>query len=165
MILKKYKFISSLVFSLATLSAVSCKKDTDKIGEEIKRDTIMTVEKPADTLSKVISTTLEDNHIILDVDASILPIRLVQEIKTPNDQIIIRLQNYDKSTLKAFIKPDKEMNIRFNQIRKPDNTFDGPFAQSIDYKTPNKGEYWLILSKDNMASGNVLGKFYLKVEE
>lgn len=153
-----------LLVGFGILSLVACKKETDKIITDTKRDTITTVEKPVDTLSAILATRTEANQLILDVDGTSLPIRLVEEIKNPEQQIIVRLLNYDKSNLKAFIKSDKEMNIRINQIRMPDNTFDGPFSQTIDYKTPQKGEYWLVLSKNNMASGNPLGKFFLKVE-
>ncbi|MFC0344795.1 hypothetical protein ACFFH5_11365, partial [Epilithonimonas hispanica] len=64
----------------------------------------------------------------------------------------------------GYLKTEKPMNLRFNQIRMPDNTFDGPFTQTIEYETKQKGEYWLILAKSNMAEGTPVGKFFVKIE-
>jgi len=160
------KNLNLSILSFVLLAFVSCKKDTEKTPEDVQRDTVTTVEKPIDSLSMVLDRKTETNQFIVDVDASKLPIKLVEEVKLQDQQIILRLLNYDKPTLKAFIKPDQaDMNIRINQIRKPDNTFDGPFGQTIEYKTPKKGEYWLVISKNNIASGNPIGKFFIKVED
>lgn len=129
-----------------------------------KTDTVITAEKPKDTLSTILTTKKDSNLNILSVDASQLPIRLNLEITQPNDQIIVKLENLSKPTINAYLKTEKPMNVRFNQIRRPDNTFDGPFGQTLEYATKQKGEYWLVIAKSNMASGNPLGKFFLKVE-
>ncbi|WP_300672327.1 hypothetical protein [Soonwooa sp.] len=159
------KNLNLTLLAVVLLAVVSCKKDGDKLPTEVKRDTITVIEKPADTLTTVLNRKTETNQFIIDVDASKTPVKLVEEVKLQDQQIILRLLNYDKPTLKAFIKPEQaDMNIRINQIRIPDNTFDGPFSQTIEYKTPQKGEYWLVISKNNMASGNPLGKFYIQVD-
>ncbi|WP_313100614.1 hypothetical protein [Epilithonimonas sp.] len=148
--------------TLIPVFLVACKKEPKLEATEV--DTLTVVEKPVDTLSPILKTEKESNQNIVTVDASKMPIRLNLEITNPNDQIILRLENLHQPEIKGYIKTDQPMNLRFNQIRLPDNTFDGPFGQSIQYDTKQKGEYWLILSKSNMASGTATGKFFIKIE-
>ena len=75
-----------------------------------------------------------------------------------------RESNLDQPKIKAYLKTESPMNVRINQIRMPDNTFDGPFGPTIDYDTKQKGEYWLIFAKNNMADGEPVGKFFVKIE-
>ena len=152
-----YKYLATLPFFL-----MACKKDP--VIKETKLDTATTIVKPADTLTTILKNEKESNQNIVTVDASKMPIRLNLEIKNPDDQLILKLENLNQSKIKGYIKPAQPMNIRFNQIRMPNNTFDGPFAQTIEYDTKQKGEYWLIMAKDNMADGNPVGKFFVKVE-
>lgn len=148
--------------ALIPLLMVACKKEP--AVREQKVDTLTTVEKPVDTLSAILKTEKESNQNIVSVDASKMPIRLNLEIKNPDDQIILKLQHLNQPKIHAYFKTEKPMNVRFNQIRMPDNKFDGPFSQTLDYDTKQEGEYWLILAKSNMASGDPTGKFFLKVE-
>ncbi|WP_312195922.1 hypothetical protein [Epilithonimonas vandammei] len=149
--------------TLIPVFLVACKKEPKLEATEV--DTLTVVEKPIDSLSTILKTEKESNQNIVTVDASKMPIRLNLEITNPNDQIILRLENLNQTKIKGYLKTEKPMNIRFNQIRMPDNTFDGPFSQTIEYDTKQKGEYWLILSKSNMASGEApTGKFFIKIE-
>lgn len=148
--------------ALIPLFMVACKKDPEV--KDIKVDTVTTVEKPIDTLSAIIKTERESNQNIITVDASKMPIRLNLEIKNPNDQIILKLENLNQPKIKGYVKTESPMNVRINQIRMPDNTFDGPFGPTIEYDTKQKGEYWLILAKNNMADGDPVGKFFVKIE-
>ena len=149
--------------TLIPVFLVACKKEPKLEATEV--DTLTVVEKPIDSLSTILKTEKESNQNIVTVDASKMPIRLNLEITNPNDQIILRLENLNQTKIKGYLKTEKPMNIRFNQIRMPDNTFDGPFSQTIEYETRQKGEYWLVLSKNNMASGETpTGKFFIKIE-
>jgi len=148
--------------ALIPLFLVACKKEAEI--QDKKSDTVTTIEKPADTLTAILKTEKESNQNIVTVDASKMPIRLNLEIKNPEDQLIIRLENLNQYKIKGYLKTKKPMNLRFNQIRMPDNTFDGPFSQTIEYETKQKGEYWLILAKSNMAEGTPVGKFFVKIE-
>ncbi len=141
---------------------MACKKEPEV--KDSKIDTVTTIEKPLDTLSTIIKTEKESNQNIVTVDASKMPVRLNLEITNLNDQVILKLENLNQPKIKGYLKTEKPMNLRFNQIRMPDNTFDGPFSQTIEYETKQKGEYWLILSKSNMASGTPVGKFFVKVD-
>lgn len=148
--------------ALIPIFLVACKKEP--VIKEQKVDTVTTIEKPIDSLSTILKTEKESNQNIVTVDASKMPIRLNLEITNPNDQLILRLENLNQPKIKGYLKTEKPMNLRFNQIRMPDNTFDGPFSTTIDYDTKQKGEYWLILAKSNMADGTPVGKFFVKIE-
>lgn len=149
--------------TLIPLFLIACKKDPKL--KETELDTLTAIKKPVDTLSPILKTEKESNQNIITVDASKMPIRLKLEIKNQDEQLILRLENLSQPNMKAYLKTDQPMNLRFNQIRLPDNTFDGPFGQSIEYETRQKGEYWLVLSKNNMASGETpTGKFFIKIE-
>ena len=74
------------------------------------------------------------------------------------------LKDYDKPNIVAEIKADKGMNIRFNQVKFADGTYDGPFGQTLSIPNKGKGEIWLIIGKSNMASGESKGRFSVKVE-
>lgn len=144
------------------LFLVACKKEPEVKDQKV--DTVTTIEKPVDSLSTILKTEKESNQNIVTVDASKMPIRLNLEITNENDQVILKLENLNQPKIKGYLKTEKPMNLRFNQIRMPDNTFDGPFSQTIEYDTKQKGEYWLILAKSNMADGTPVGKFFVKVE-
>ncbi|GGG55310.1 hypothetical protein GCM10007332_16190 [Epilithonimonas arachidiradicis] len=148
--------------ALIPLFLVACKKEPEI--KEQKVDTVTTIEKPMDSLSTILKTEKESNQNIVTVDASKMPIRLNLEIKNPDDQLILKLENLNQAKINGYIKTQKPMNLRFNQIRMPDNTFDGPFGPTIEYDTKQKGEYWLILAKSNMADGTPVGKFFVKIE-
>jgi len=148
--------------ALIPLFLIACKKEP--VLKDQKVDTITKIQKPIDTLSTILKTEKESNQNIVTVDASKMPIRLNLQITNPNDQLILRLENLNQPKIKGHLKTEMPMNLRFNQIRMPDNTFDGPFSQTIEYDTKQKGEYWLILAKSNMASGTPVGKFFVKIE-
>lgn len=162
LISKNLKVNSLKYLALIPLFLVACKKEPEI--KEQKVDTITTIEKPVDSLSTILKTEKESNQNIVTVDASKMPIRLNLQIKNPDDQLILKLENLNQAKINGYIKTEKPMNLRFNQIRMPDNTFDGPFGQTIEYETKQKGEYWLILAKSNMAEGTPVGKFFVKIE-
>lgn len=144
------------------LFLVTCKKEPEV--KDTGTDTVATIERPIDSLSTILKTEKESNQNIVTVDASKMPIRLNLEIKNPDDQLILKLENLNQPKIKGYLKTEKPMNLRFNQIRLPDNSFDGPFGPTIEYDTKQKGEYWLILAKSNMADGTPVGKFFVKIE-
>jgi len=162
LISKNPKVNSLKYLAMIPLFLVACKKEPEVKDQKV--DTVTTIEKPVDSLSTIIKTEKESNQNIVTVNASKMPIRLNLEITNENDQVILKLENLNQPKIKGYLKTEKPMNLRFNQIRMPDNTFDGPFSQTIEYDTKQKGEYWLILAKSNMADGTPVGKFFVKVE-
>ena len=162
LISKNQKVNSLKYLALIPLFLVACKKEPEI--KEQKVDTITTIEKPVDSLSTILKTEKESNQNIVTVDASKMPISLNLQITNPDDQLILKLENINQAKINGYIKTEKPMNLRFTQTRMPDNTFDGPFGQTIEYETKQKGEYWLILAKSNMAEGTPVGKFFVKIE-
>lgn len=162
LISKDQKLNSLKYLALIPIFLIACKKEPEIKDQKV--DTVTTIEKPVDSLSTILKTEMESNQNIVTVDASKMPIRLNLEIKNPDDQLILKLENLNQAKITGYIKTEKPMNLRFNQIRMPDNTFDGPFGQTVEYETKQKGEYWLILAKSNMAEGTPVGKFFVKIE-
>lgn len=54
-------------------------------------------------------------------------------------------------------------NIRINQIRLSDGSYDGPFGKTLDYALRDTGGYQVIIGESNMAEGAWEGPFTLTV--
>jgi hypothetical protein len=166
------------------LAFVSCKKDlpvetsglsadslsqntsiVDGVAANANQDS-MIANSPAveKVLKEGINRNVGKNEIIRTADGSMLPFTIGDQF-TENDQtFILKLKNATNPKLKITIESKKTMNIRVKQIKYPDGTFDGPFEKSLVLKTPKKGEYWIILGKNQMDDGESKGHFSLKVE-
>ncbi|WP_312994815.1 hypothetical protein [Chryseobacterium flavum] len=173
---------------LIPLIIISCKKDP-KISETVGRDSTIVTEMP-DSVTKTDSAALrkrdsiinnapatkevlrkgvmrneKDGQIIRTADASQLPFTLGEQFTEDNQELVLKLINYNQPEIKAKISTkEKDFNIRFNQIKLPNGDYDGPFGREITYETSGKGEVWLIIGKSNMASGNTKGNFTVSVE-
>lgn len=173
---------------LIPLIIISCKKDP-KISETVDRDSTIVTEMP-DSVTKTDSEALrkrdsiinnapatkevlrkgvmrneKDGQIIRTADASQLPFTLGEQFTEDNQELVLKLINYNQPEIKAKISTkEKDFNIRFNQIKLPNGDYDGPFGREITYETSGKGEVWLIIGKSNMASGNTKGNFTVSVE-
>lgn len=115
-------------------------------------------------LDEGVNRDVEKNEIIRTATAGMLPFTIGDQFTKDNQKFILKLKNVSKPQLKITVETKKPMNIRINQIKYPDGSFDGPFGQTLNLKTPQKGEYWIILGKDLMADGTGKGDFSLKVE-
>ena len=137
----------------------------NKIDSTLIKDSMIensaAVEK---VLDEGVNRKLDDNEIIRTADGSMLPFTIGDEFKNEDQKFILKIKNIDKDDLKISVESKKEMNIRINQIKKPDDSFDGPFGKTLDYKADQKGEYWIILGKSQMAGSSQKGHFVLKVE-
>ena len=103
---------------------------------------------------------VEGNKIIRTADAQQIPFNIGEEFTEEYQQFIVKIKNFKQKTISGEVTPENaEMNIRFNQIKLPDGTFDGLFGRQISYTAKNDGELWLIIGKSNMASGETKGKF------
>lgn len=114
-----------------------------------------------------LNITLLNNDSIIQatVQAGKIPDSLGLKIDHAYQQIHLIIQGITTDSLDASLTAAGEMrNIRFNQIIMPDGRMDGPFGHEIHYKTPQKGNYTLILGKDNMADGKVEGPVTVHVQ-
>lgn len=107
----------------------------------------------------------KDDQIIVITDAQQLPFKLKEEFTKDNQRLVLKIKNYSKPVIKASIDTkEKDFNIRFNQIKLPNGDYDGPFSRNIFYEIKEKGEVWLIIGKNLMASGKSKGNFTVNVE-
>ena len=167
---------------LIPLLLIGCKKDSTTLNmqsqdstkveikpisqnQKINQDSLIAnspvVEK---VLDEGVNRDVDKNEIIRTADGSMLPFTIGDQFTKDNQKFILKLKNISNSKLKITIETRDPMNIRINQIKKPDGTFDGPFGQTLNLETPQKGEYWIILGKSLMAEETGKGHFSLKVE-
>lgn len=173
---------------LIPLIIISCKKEPAVTEASIKDSTIVTEmpdsvyktdsaalrkkdsiinNAPAtkEVLRKGVMRNEKERQIIRTADASQLPFTLGEVFTKDDQELVLKLTNFDQSNIKARISTkEKDFNIRFNQIKLPNGDYDGPFGRDISYEIPGKGEVWLIIGKSNMASGNTKGHFTVSVE-
>ncbi|SFI26162.1 hypothetical protein [Halpernia frigidisoli] len=165
---------------------VACKKEVTDQVKANNSDTILAVDQtstplPKDSMtnqdslianSKVVEKVLDEgvnrdvdkNEIVRTADGSMLPFTIGDQFTTDSQKFILKLKNVSKSKLKITVDSEKPMNIRINQIKKPDGSLDGPYGKSLDLQTPQKGDYWIMLGKSLMADGTGKGHFSIKVE-
>lgn len=168
---------------LLPLVLMACKKDaplTNNLENKDSTKVLTTIEPPLsaekkDSLianSKVVAKVLKEgvnrdvnkNEIVRTADGSMLPFRIGDQFTTDNQKFTLKIKNVSKSELKILVETKAPMNIRINQIKYPDGSFEGPYGQSLTLKTPQKGEYWIILSKNLMADGNSKGHFSINLK-
>lgn len=110
--------------------------------------------------------SIEGNAIIHTIQASQLPIEIQDSFNANQQQLILKIKNLEIGKIEGIIRPENEMmNIRFNQIKLPDNELDGPFEREISYDIKKPREVWLIVGKSNMASGKEDGKFTIQISK
>lgn len=170
--------MKKMVFLLLPFMMISCKKEA--ATNENSNDSVIVSEPQAKVFED--SALLKKDSVVKDspekiageekkgesvkiIDGQKLPFTIEQEFTDKIQKLIIKIPYYDKPNLNAFITPhNNNMNVRFNQIKTPDGKLDGPFGKEISYKTPQKGEIWLIIGKNLMAEGDLNGVFSVTVE-
>ncbi|UFK98814.1 hypothetical protein [Kaistella faecalis] len=151
----------------------SCNKTESVKISTSKADTVAPNPISEDDSAKVIGTAggrqgmmreVEGNKIIRTADAQQIPFSIGEEFTKEDQQFILKIKNFKGQNITGEITPEKpEMNIRFNQIKLPDGSFDGPFGRQINYAIKGGGELWLIIGQSNMASGDVKGNFSVEI--
>lgn len=107
---------------------------------------------------------VEGRTIIKIINGDMLPLSLEENFTNSDQQYIIKIKNFQGGEISGKVIPENpQMNIRFNQIKKADGGYDGPFGREISYSVESPGEIWLILGKSNMASGNATGPFVVEL--
>lgn len=139
--------------------------DSDAARSQQEKDSII---NNAPATKEVLRTGVmrkeDKEEIVRTAEASMLPINVGEEIKEDGQRFILKISGYEKPNIKASIKAESGMNIRFNQVKYADGTYDGPFGQTLNIPSKGKGEIWLIIGKSNMASGQSRGSFSVQVE-
>lgn len=121
--------------------------------------------KPAPAKKSSIATEVEGHDMIQTIDGKDLPIVLKEDFTKSSQTLTIKIKNYNKPTITGQILTKVPgFDIRFNQIRTANGDFDGPFGLTLNYKTPDPGEIWLIVGRDLMATTTYTGKFEVKLK-
>ncbi|UZT96913.1 hypothetical protein ODZ84_17060 [Chryseobacterium fluminis] len=149
--------------------AVTPQTDSTSIADSValkKKDSLIN-NAPAtkEVLRKGVMRNIKDDQIIRTADAEQLPFTLGEEFTKEGQVLVLKITNYNKPAIKAKISTkNKDFNIRINQIKMPNGEFDGPFSQEMTHEVKGKGEVWLMIGQNNMASGNTTGNFTVSVE-
>ncbi|KMQ68270.1 hypothetical protein ACM39_09205 [Chryseobacterium sp. FH2] len=176
------------ILFLIPLIIISCKKDAPVTGNPSQDSIAVSEQKNPDSgidsvalrkkdsiinnapvtkqvLKKGVMRNEKEGQIVRTADAEQLPFKLGEEFTKDDQELILKITNYNKPNIKASISTkEKDFNIRFNQIKLPNGDYDGPFGREITYDIKDKGEIWLIIGKSNMASGNTKGSFTISIE-
>ncbi|WP_209389909.1 hypothetical protein [Chryseobacterium sp. RR2-3-20] len=163
------------VLLIIPLLLASCTKQNTEVKitdkDSLSGETHSAV-KPKDSVassenrdSLKVSATNKMGEAVKIIDAEKLPSTIDQTFDDKIQKLIIRIPNYSKSKLHGVITPkNNNMNVRFNQIKLSDGTYDGPFGRDISYDIKGKGEIWLIIGKDLMAEGENTGQFSVTID-
>lgn len=146
-------------------SALQSSKMASKDSSAI-RDSIVNNSPIVDKVTQVgVNREVKGEEIIRMGDGEQVPFTVGEEFTKDNQKLILKIKNFEGKNISASVKPQKsDMNIRISQIKLTDGSFDGPFSQELqNYKIPKKGEVWLIINKNQMASGDAKGHFTVTV--
>ncbi|WP_346984075.1 hypothetical protein [Chryseobacterium sp. POE27] len=150
--------------STATEQTAPAEK-TDSSAIKMKDSVINNAPKTKEVLRTGVMREVKDGQIVRTVDGEHLPITLGEEFTKDNQELVLKITDYNNPEIKAKISiKEKDFNIRFNQIKLPNGDYDGPFGRDLTYEIKDKGEIWLIIGKSNMASGNTKGNFTVSIE-
>ena len=170
---------------LLPLLICSCtKKDTH--SKMITKDSTeipdqRSVEYPADSSKVVVLSSndepdknemaktfriIDGDRIIKTINANMIPLTISDEFTTDQQKLILKIKNFKgKKIVGKISAKNTDMNLRFNQIKFADGSFDGPFGRNISVEIPKPGEIWLIIGKNLMADGKLTGKFSVTLQQ
>lgn len=122
-----------------------------------------------DSLSIPDSTnnTLPTDAVINEtVSAYHLPVQIYKTIQNSSQSIRILLTDMESGSLKInVVTSNEDANIRISRIVMPDGSSEGPFGRECKLDVKQRGDYIIIISKSNMASGSPEGPVYITIEK
>lgn len=166
------KMLVSTLFA-TFLSVACCSKSAIKQSEKVtetksaKTEVVENISEksPVQQGRRGAMRTVEGNKIIRTVDASQLPFTIGEQFTDENQQFVIVIKNVTKSTISAKINTiEKDRNLRINQIILPDGSSDGPFSKEMKYTKKKNGTYKIVIGKNLMAEGKLVGNVSVSVE-
>lgn len=151
--------------SVAAVQQPAALEKTDSADVRMKDSIINNAPKTKEVLRTGVMREVKNGQIIRMVDGEHLPVTLGEEFTNENEELVLKITDFKNPEIKAEISTkEKDFNIRFNQIKLPNDDYDGPFGRDLTYDLKEKGEVWLIIGKSNMASGNTKGSFTVSIE-
>jgi len=159
--------ISIVALSLLVL-ATRCADNTpetpvDKADSSLSRiepDTVATIIK---ALPDTIFAQNKDTTAVLANGEAFIK----GHIRANKGQPVYTVNGLKGQSFTATIKPvEKGGNVRINQIQLPDDSFDGPFGDSLRYTLKRSGKLRFIIGQNMMAGDPWTGDFifHLKAE-
>lgn len=162
--------MKTVVFSfLAAFLCASCcsKSNISQMNEdnsEPKQANIVAKE-PKQQGRRGAFRTVEGNKIIRTVEASQLPFTIGERFTDENQEFVIVIKNVTNPTISVKINTvEKNRNLRINQIILPDGSSDGPFSKEMKYTKKKKGTYKIVIGKNLMAEGKLVGNVSVSVK-
>ena len=167
---------------LIPLVLLNCNKKEEKMKTITNNDSLKSRnENPMDSSNKGVVSVhdaekestiatdtfriIEGDKIIKTLNGDMLPLKISDEFTQEQQQMIIKIKNFKGTKIEGKVtSTNPQLNIRFNQIRMANGEFDGPFGENLNYDIKEKGEIWLIIGKNLMASGENTGKFTVNLK-
>ena len=138
---------------------VNSQQDAIEKKDSLKTGVVALPELPNQKISKTFRVISGDS-IIKTINGDMVPVTINDEFTTDRQKFYLNIKNFTgKKIVGNVTSKNSDMNIRFNQIKMPDGKYDGPFGAEISKDIDKPGEIWLIVGKNQMASGNPKGKF------
>ena len=167
------------LLAIVPLLLMSCQKNESITKTAVEKDSVlmagnemdsstngmvvMDQEKP-ESVTKAFRV-IDGDSIVKIINADMIPLTISDEFTTDQQKYILKIKNFSEKKINATINPGAaDMNVRFNQIKYADGTFDGPFGLQIMQDINKSGEIWLIVGKNLMASGKPTGKFTISLK-
>lgn len=167
---------------LVPLFLIHCNKKEEKMTTISNQDSLKNInQNPNDSTNNGVVTVhdaekepevstdtfrvVEGEKIIKTLNGDMLPMEISDEFTNQQQQMIIKIKNFTGTKITGKVtSTNPELNIRFNQIRLANEEFDGPFGSELNYDIKEKGEIWLIIGKNLMATGETTGKFTVSLK-
>ena len=172
-ILKIHRFIFGTLCAAGLLASCGAPSGANTKVEEsleagqnpLKEDSSLTADRHSQAADSVKLRWENGDSVLIAIVAAIdLPTSFDLEVGKSYQQIHLVIQGLAADSLQAKLSfKQEDRNLRFNQIVLPDGTMDGPFGNELMYSTKEKGDYTLIIGKDNMADGNVEGPVSIEI--
>lgn len=175
--MKKFLFVIPILLLSCTKEAVT---KTSVNQDSLKTTDQLAVKNPTDSANpgiialpenpkpkEIVKTfrVINGDSIIKTINADMIPLTIDDEFTTDHQKFILKIKNFKGKKIAGKVtSKNSDMNIRFNQIKFTNGTFDGPFGSDIAADIDKPGEIWLIIGKNLMADGKPTGKFSVSLK-
>ena len=144
------------VFLFLVVSICACNNDVN--NKQPVNNTNTAAKVPVVTI--VNDTLIRMQFTAADTGA----IATAQHYMNGDEHVVCEVNVQKADSIYATVMPlEATGNVRFSQIVLPGGVMDGPFGQSIHYRTTKAGKYQLIIGENQMAGDKWKGNFKIKV--
>lgn len=105
-----------------------------------------------------------DSTATLTILAGDSAVTMLGELKTVNQEMLVRVPVQGKRRLSAtLLPPDSLPNIRFAQVIGPGGDAQGPFGTTVSVPTPQDGTYTLRITHNLRTEARLTKEFKMRV--